>query len=91
MVKRVRPVYEPPRARDLSGLGVVGQLPLGECTTGAFPYTNCLAGPGFFSPCTEGATADTSRCSNGTFHNQPTCAQGRSAVTICLSGQQQNF
>lgn len=44
MAKSNRLSYEPPRARDLTGLSVSGQEPLGTCTTGWYPYASCNQG-----------------------------------------------
>ncbi len=72
-------LYEPPRARDLSGSSVSGQEPLGTCVGGDVPYTGCSAGtsvfPGDCSPGTEVGV-------------YPQCRAGGYAHSACLTGGQ---
>ena len=83
--------YKPPQARDLSGFGVSGQGPLGECVAGPYPWYSCSEGPGFSSgPCTDGnMPEDSSTCLDGGFHTTPACDFGSSAATLCISGANQ--
>lgn len=84
--------YVPPIARDLSGMGAIGQVqPTGGCVAGPYPYYACVAGPSYYASCTTGNTADTSYCNPGGNHFEPTCYQGASATTQCKSGSHQNF
>jgi len=84
--------YEVPFAKDLSAFLVKGQVtPQGGCVSGAYPYYNCVAGPGFITPCTVGTTADTSYCNAGAVHLASSCAYGADAITQCSSGAHQNF
>lgn len=41
LTKGRRPLYEPPRARDLSASGASGWWPLGNCVDGAAPGIAC--------------------------------------------------
>jgi len=83
--------YEPPLARDLSGLGAMGGgiRPMGSCYNGPYPYHSCVTGPSFFANCGGGGGVDTSACSAGFLVNKPTCVVGTSAITACYSGQHQ--
>lgn len=91
--KHHTPAYEPPRALDLAALSARGQVtPAGQCQNGPAPYYSCVSGSRFPNfVCTTGAAPDTSACSAGTFHAQPTCDQGLSAATVCLSGSGQQW
>lgn len=89
--KSKRVLYEPPRARDLSAFGVVGDGPQGECQVGPTPYYACTLGSGFVGECVAGTVPDTSACVTGGFHTFPACDRGNNAVTICFSGAGQNF
>lgn len=88
--KSMRPLYEPPRARDLSAFSVSGQGPLGSCVAGTTPWYSCVAGPYFDAgPCVVGDMVDTSSCVAGGYHTRPSCDFGASAATICISGANQ--
>lgn len=93
MAKLVRPLYEPPEARDLSAPTASGDVgPLGSCVNGTYPYYSCVAGPDYFSTCSPtGATVDTSYCSGGSLHSRPACNHGGLATTDCWSGAHQQF
>jgi hypothetical protein len=87
--KNKRPVYVPPRAMDLTAFGATGTHPLGACKAGNYPYTNCVVGTVYVGSCFPGSTVDTSACSVGGYHAQPTCTVGAVAATICISGNHQ--
>lgn len=79
--KNKRPVYEPPRARDLSAYSVSGgddgPSPMGTCAYGAKPYTACLAGTTpFGGACSVGSLVD----------QQPQCNAGSMASVTCWTG-----
>ena len=62
--KDKRPIYEPPRARDLSAVSVSGQRP-------------CMPGGSPFGLCKVGATlAPPGPCSNGQSPHAPNCKTG---------------
>lgn len=56
MDKVKRTLYEPPLARDLSGLSSTGLAPLGVCTVGYYPYVGCAQGADVASGSCEGGT-----------------------------------
>jgi len=62
--KDKRPIYEPPKARDISAISVSGVV--GPCQPGSYPYGSCLEGgslsPG---PCLTGKSPITPQCSGG--------------------------
>jgi hypothetical protein len=78
--KDKRPVYEPPRARDLSAQSVSGQIgPLGTCSFGEHPYTDCITGE----------MVGTADCSPGDqVEVYPQCRGGSWAHSACLQGGQ---
>ena len=82
--------YEPPRIADLSSRGVEGELQ-GYCDDGPYPYFSCVSGPSYNSSCTDGGNVDSSVCTDGAVHIFPACDTGSSAITGCVSGQNQNF
>jgi len=71
--------------------GAGGDSLLGQCTAGLRPYFACAVGSGYVGACSVGNLPDTSVCNAGGFHNYAACDKGASAVTVCLSGQGQNF
>ena len=79
--KNKRPVYKPPRARDLSSSSVSGgkPKPYGICQGGSVPYTNCDAGPAFAA----GACSPV-----GNLPDRPTCKGGSNALVGCIVGGQ---
>lgn len=75
------PLYQPPRARDLSAFSASGLAPLGYCADGAAPYEKCVIGPfpeGYNPPCEAGF-----------FPDDPLCSTGTVASSICRSGAAQ--
>ena len=90
---RERKAYKAPLAQDLSAFGAAGSHvgPMGYCSDGHYPYTNCLVGSVFVGSCTDGSQADTSSCGGGAIHSFPACKVGSSAITGCTSGSHQNF
>ncbi len=59
--------YEPPRALDLSGIGVGGDSPLGYCATGSGPGYCYPTGLTLQNACTQGFGASAPEiCSKGT-------------------------
>jgi hypothetical protein len=88
--KNKQPVYVPPRAMDLTDFGAIGIHPMGACKQGNYPYHDCVTGPAYITSCSPGSGVDTSACSVGGYHNQPTCTFGASAATICISGAHQS-
>ncbi len=78
--KDTRPLYEPPRARDLSAFSVSGQEPLGVCETGISPVA-------FW--CTDGSKPeqDPAACSpTGYSPERGGCASGAKASQGCTAG-----
>jgi len=57
------PLYQPPRARDLSASTLSG-APLGLCQDGTFPYSDCGAGfsLGTGSDCAPGGSPTGNQC-----------------------------
>jgi hypothetical protein len=87
--KGKKPVYEPPKAIDLSSFSANGQMgPTGVCKHGVAPFYNCVSGPDFLGTCDPtGGTPDTSECDPvGGYHLTPACDSGSSAATICVTG-----
>lgn len=90
--RKDRLVYEAPQAIDLSPMNAHGQVtPQGSCVGGARPYFNCAVGTNFVGACVPGTTPDTSSCSAGVYHTQPTCDFGGVAATVCISGANQQW
>jgi len=85
------PLYQPPRARDLSAFSASGLVPLGLCDNGPFPYYDCVTGPVFAEECVGGSNVDTSECITGNIHTWSACKDGGAAITGCTSGSGQNF
>ena len=86
-------LYKKPEIIELNAFSASGQQvhPTGECVGGSYPYYDCVTGPAFQATCGGGSTPDTSQdCSFGGYATVPTCRQGGSAVTVCLSGLAQN-
>ena len=71
--------------------GSGGDSLMGQCTAGLRPYYACAVGSGYVGACSAGTLPDTSVCNAGGFHTYAACDKGASAVTVCLSGQGQNF
>jgi hypothetical protein len=72
------PLYQPPRARDLSAFSASGMVPLGVCESGAKPFEECIIGP---SP--EGWNPP---CETGGFALDPRCYPGSWAASVCKVG-----
>jgi hypothetical protein len=80
-MKKKRPIYEPPMAKDLSGQTATGDItPLGTCQPyGGHPYTGCNAGTSVGTPdCTTGLSVG----------DYPQCRSGSFAHSACLAGGQ---
>ena len=89
--KDERPVYEPPRARDLSVESATGQVhPMGICMHGGHPYTECVTGitaDPSTNYCTTGATFYPEECNTGSgVDDQPQCNTGSWALVACFAG-----
>ena len=86
--KDKRPIYEPPRARDLSLESASGQIhPLGTCSFGGHPYTQCIVGDtaDYPSSCAPGSIVE--ECSAGSLvEEQPQCNPGSMALVSCWGG-----
>ena len=81
--KRVKELYQPPYAQDLSGLGAIGQVqPMGYCTDGSNPYTS-------YSNCSPGLTHTLGACKPGSIP-QGTCIDGGSVHIDCMLGSVPN-
>jgi len=90
--KSQKHLYEPPILKDLSFSTASGQVhPMGNCSSGAYPYTACTVGNIFGDGCNVGSAPDGSLCNVGFYHTKPVCSFGVSAATICDSGQHQQF
>ena len=72
------PLYQPPRARDLSAFSASGQVPLGVCENGPAPFEECIVGP---SP-----SGSNPPCSGGEFALDPKCKVGSWAASVCKTG-----
>ena len=72
------PLYQPPRARDLSAFSASGMVPLGQCMSGPLPYEECVNGT---NP--AGTNPD---CDPGSFADWPKCTTGSVAAVICSAG-----
>lgn len=79
--KKGLPIYEPPRARDLSMMMAEGgdEGVTGECISGEQPYEECIAGP---SP--GGVNPDCYPF--GMYVYGPQCKTGSTAAVVCYSG-----
>ena len=78
--KNRRPIYEPPRARDLADNRVSGgsATPKAICHPGDAPFSVCRAGPGV-TP--QGACAPV-----GGLPVEPKCDAGSAALVGCFAG-----
>lgn len=73
-----RPLYQPPRARDLSAPTAHGQGPLGMCVDGSSLTSES---------CSDGGTPEGGECSpNGLSPEYGYCTLGDFAVEGCSSG-----
>ena len=80
--------YEAPMAVDLSVAGVDGAGPLGVCSDGSTPYTNCKTGLARSNTiCMSGTSGFAPDCSPGAGVNtQPSCTGGSNALVGCIAG-----
>ena len=81
--KDKRPIYEPPRARDLSVSSVSGggPQPLGLCADGIAPYNDCAIG--------EDTSDPSAGCHpvGGNAAHDPQCRPGSNASVDCKAGR----
>jgi hypothetical protein len=80
--KDKRPIYEPPRVRDLSASSVSGGnvVPLGTCSSGPSPFEDCRTGTTFLP--------GVSGCVGGDAPEKPQCNSGSFALSGCEAGGQ---
>ena len=86
--KKGKPVYEPPRARDLGDPFVSGggPAPMGICNPGGDPITNwCADGPHPFQDCYAGS-GWTTPCGGGVGPEYGGCQTGGEAIEGCAAG-----
>jgi hypothetical protein len=74
-----RRLYEAPRAQDLSSVGASGLGPLGYCTNGNVPWTNCRVGTNVPPP--SGGCIPF-----GGVPQAPQCIAGSRALVSCCIG-----
>ena len=88
----LRPKYEKPWARDLSVISADGQLPLGICSVGNVPYTQCSDGSnvGESKVCEAGTNPGSPGCTPVGFGptEDPQCDSGSYALIGCRAGGQ---
>ena len=81
--------YEPPVARNLSGMSARGQEGvLGTCAPGGAPFADCQQGAVFNANCNTGAfDAGSANCQAGGSPEGSTCfTVGSTADTTCSAG-----
>ena len=78
--KRERPLYDPPRGRDLSTFSARGRVPLGICQVGSNPiWETCASG--------SNPQQDPAACSPvGLLPERGRCTTGGNAVEGCVNG-----
>ena len=77
MERNSRPIYQPPKARDLSISSVKGDMnPRGICLSGGTPYMRCRIGSDF-----SGGS-----CNRGIAPQLPKCTAGSTAFVRCWTG-----